>query len=542
MRGTSWTNALPSSAGKRVNEAIRLGSGVPKDASQASWGQLAADNLDVGLACFDREGRLTFMNPYLTGLHPAIRTHLRISRRARDIAMALARSRILAVEHAPRRSVADMFDSLSRGRHLDVELADGRWLELAPVIFAEGVLVRVSDISSRKSAELSLTASRDASEDANAKKSRFLRAANHDLRQPLATLKILIYSSFVVEDDDKRLDLLHSMDVTVGIMDEILTSLLQIGQLDAGRIVPRVVHFQISQVISRLKIEFQPQAEAKGLRFRAVTGRVTVQTDRALLERILSNLVANAIRFTETGGVLVGVRRRGDNARIEVWDSGCGIPEDQIELIFDEFHQVEAEQMTRQRGLGLGLNIAMRLGELLGHRICVASVPGKGSTFSVELPLGDLWRSDLGEPEINERIGGEFLGVRLLLIEDNEMLRATVATMLERWGVKVITAGDGASALALFEGPDPPDPDIALVDYRLPNGRAGTEVLADLRLLLNRDLAGIVATADNDPDLINEIRAQGLPVLIKPVIPARLRSAMHHLLYEQNHSKSPSTP
>lgn len=506
----------------------------------SAWDALAIEHLDVGLACIDKKNRLVLVNPALLKLHAGFEEDLLIGARVRDVLRALASREAIKFAGSPDRWAAGMMAGLRKGLKDEQELIDGRWVEVTSTLFSEGALIRVTDITARKSAEIELRNARDASEESNIKKSRFLRAANHDLRQPLATLKILIYSSFAVDDDAKRLELLHSMDITVGIMDEILGSLLQIGQLDAGRIVPRVMHFQVSQVLARLQVEFQPQAEAKGLRFRVFAGRATVQSDRALLERILSNLIANAIRFTETGGVLVGVRLRGTNLLIQVWDTGCGVAEDQQSLIFEEFHQVPEHQRTHQRGLGLGLNIVTRLAEILDHKISIKSVPGSGSMFSIEVPLGDIWRSDLGEPEISERIGGEFLGVRMLVIEDNEMLRATVTTMLERWGVRVASASDGASALALFSGDDPPDPQIALVDYRLPNGRPGTEVLTDLRALLGRNLAGIVATAENDPALIHEIRAQGLPVLIKPINPARLRSAMHHLLYEQN--REPASP
>lgn len=498
------------------------------------WSRRMVEHASVGLAGFDTRGRLAEVNSAILRLPEALVRCVRPGRSLRRILLDAACSGVIVTELAPRAFVGATLRTLREGRPGELRLADGRWFEWRVARFVGGGVAELHDVTDRERAEAALRAARDAAEDAASKKSRFLRAANHDLRQPLATLKILIYSSFGVQDDEKRLEFLHAMDVTVGIMDEILGSLLQIGQLDAGRIVPRIVHFQISQVISRLKVEFQPQAEAKGLRFRVFTGRSTVQSDRVLLERILSNFIANAIRYTETGGVLVGVRRRRGRLEVQVWDTGCGIAEDQRELIFEEFHQVAEQQRSRQRGLGLGLNIASRLAEILDHEISVRSWPGRGSVFSIALPFGDLWRSDLGEPEISERIGGEFLGVRMLVIEDNELLRNTVCTMLERWGVKVTSAGDGASTLALFRGEDPPDPQIVLVDYRLPNGRAGTDVLSDLKRLLARDLPGIVTTADNDPALINQIRSEGLPVLIKPVSPARLRSAMHHLLYEQN--------
>lgn len=321
------------------------------------------------------------------------------------------------------------------------------------------------------------------------------------------------------------------MDVTVSIMEELLGALLQIGQLDAGRIAKRVVHFQLSHVMRRLQIEFAPQAAEKGLRLRVVPSHVTVETDRALLERILSNFLANAIRFTDTGTVLFGARRRGGYFSVEVWDTGCGIPDDQQKLIFEEFHQVYSSAAQGRRGLGLGLNIASRLAELLGHTVHVCSRSGKGSKFSILIPLGDVWRSEVGEPEIDERIGGEFRDITILVVEDNLPFRESLCELLKRWGVQVHEAGDAARAVGLVE--DGLVPDLLISDYRLPNGKSGLEILHSLRERVGAGLPAIVATADTDPSLIEAMRGSGIPVLIKPINPARLRSAMHHLLYER---------
>jgi signal transduction histidine kinase/CheY-like chemotaxis protein len=497
------------------------------------WRHRIAEHLDVGLTCWDIDDRLVLVNRAFGGLHSALATLVRPGMSVRTLITAVARSGEIVIDGSRRSWIESTLEDVRNDRAREHALVDGRWLEVTPVHFAEGAILRIQDISSQKGGERALRLAKEVAETANMKKSRFLRAANHDLRQPLATLKILIYSSFDVVEEAKRRDLLHSMDVTVGIMDEILGSLLQIGQLDAGRIATRIVHFQTAQVLERLKIEFGPQAEAKGLKLRVAPSHVTITSDRVLLERILSNFIANAIRFTETGAILVGARRRGSNLEIQVWDTGCGIADDQLALIFEEFHQVANQPSHRQRGLGLGLNIAYRLAELLEHDIDVRSTVGRGSMFSVSVPVGNVWQSDLGEPEISERIGGEFLDVKVLVIEDNELLRRTVCLMLDRWGVKVTESSDGETALSRFADGAEPRPDLVLVDYRLPNGRAGTEVMADLRRIFGQDLPGIVATADTDPTLIARIRAEGLPVLIKPINPARLRSAMHHLLFEQ---------
>ena len=514
----------------RIVGAVRLlGSEAwdRQESQQVLWKEHIYDHIDFGLACWDADGKLVLANRRFRELHRLISTSIAPGVSIKSLVTGIARSGEIVMDGPRNAWIEETLRDFRNERSRDYCLADGRWVEASTIQFPEGAILRVHDVTLLKNSEQSLRQAKEVAETANHKKSRFLRAANHDLRQPLATLKILIYSSFNVEAEAKRRELLHSMDVTVGIMDEILGSLLQIGQLDAGRIAARIAHFQIRQVLEPLAIEFAPQAEAKGLKIKVVTSCETVQSDRALLGRILSNLIANAIRFTEYGKIVVGARKRGATLDIEVWDTGCGIADDQLEMIFEEFHQVA----DRQRGLGLGLNIAHRLSMLLDHEIRVRSWPGRGSVFSVSLPLGNIWQSELGEPEISERIGGEFLGVKVLVIEDNEPLRRSVCEMLDRWGVQVTEACDGDRALALFADGNC-DFDLALVDFRLPNGRSGPDILKDLRMIADREIPGIVATADNDPALIGLIRAEGLPVLIKPINPARLRSAMHHLLFE----------
>lgn len=496
------------------------------------WKEQAYDHIDFGLACWDGHGRLVLANRRFRDIHPLIANAVVPGISIRSLVTMVARSEEVIIDGSRREWIDQTLRDYKNERSRDYPLADGRWIEASTIHFAEGSILRLHDVTQLKSSEHSLRQAKEFAENANLKKSRFLRAANHDLRQPLATLKILVYSCFNIDDEAKRQQLLHSMDVTVGIMDEILGSLVQVGQLDAGRIATRIAHFQLRQVLEPLAIEFAPQAEAKGLQMSVVPSSETIRSDRALLGRILSNLIANAIHFTEVGKILVGARKRGTMLQIEVWDTGCGIADDQLELIFEEFHQIAEQNRGKQRGLGLGLNIAHRLSMLLDHEIDVKSWPGRGSVFSVNVPLGNIWQSDLGEPEISERIGGEFLNVKVLVVEDNELLRQTVCEMLDVWGVQVTEASDSERAFALFES-GVHDFDLALVDFRLPSGRAGTDVLRELCAIAGRQIPGIVATADNDPALINQIRAQGLPVLIKPINPARLRSAMHHLLFEQ---------
>ena len=393
-----------------------------------------------------------------------------------------------------------------------------------------GTVMLVRDITEEKRNQASLEKARDDADQSDRAKSRFLRAANHDLRQPLATLKILIYNCMMTEDEEHRGDLLHAMDISVSIMEDLLGALLNIGQLDAGQVKPRITTFQLSTLLERMDIEFGHQAREKGLDFRVVQSRYTVVSDRALLERVVSNLVANAIRYTERGSVLVGCRRLKGRVRLEVRDSGVGIAPEHCDAIFEEFYQVEHTR-KRKGALGLGLSIAKRIADILEHPLDVLSRPNEGSIFSIELPVGDIMQSDIGEPEINEKIGGEFFGLSILVLEDDEILRDALTELLERWGINVKsfnTFNDLASHLREADY----RPDLIITDYRLHGGLKGDEVVNDIRSRLELDAPAIVVTADTDPKLIEGIRADGFPVLIKPVSPPRLRVMMHNILYE----------
>ena len=228
------------------------------------------------------------------------------------------------------------------------------------------VLVDVTDARRNLAA---LAQARDKAAAADQSKSRFLRAANHDLRQPLASLKILVYSCLAAENEEDRKQALHAMDVSVSIMEDLLGALLNIGQLDAGKIEPSIATFQISAILSRLEVQYAHQAREKGLKLRIIPSKLAVVSDRVLLERILANLVGNAIRYTEVGRVLVGCRRRGRMLRIIVADTGIGIAPEHHEAIFDEFYRVSDTQSHAKHSLGLGLNIARRLSEILGHEL-----------------------------------------------------------------------------------------------------------------------------------------------------------------------------
>ncbi len=428
--------------------------------------------------------------------------------------------------------IAEKTRSLGTEQYYEQALADGRTLAVVEKPTNEGgVTFTVTDISGVKRSELILLRAKERAEETDQAKSRFLRAANHDLRQPLSTLKILIYSCLREDRGSSRKDILHAMDIAVAIMEELLGALLQIGQLDAGRIIPRITTFQLSQIFERLEIQFRHLTEEKKLSLNFVGGGYTVTSDKALLERILTNFLANAVKYTSFGGILMGCRRVGSALRIEVCDTGRGIGLEHMTKIFDEFYRVP-EAHRDKTSIGLGLNIVKRLAALLDHRISARSVPGKGSIFSIEVPLGNIWHSNVGEPEISEVIGGEFVGVEVLLVEDDDVLRNSMKDMLEHWGIKV-TAADSKKGVLGWLSTTANQPKLVISDYSLQEDN-GVDVIRSVRQHFKADVPGFIITADTEPKVLQDIRSSGLHVLIKPVSPARLRVLMHSLLFEKN--------
>jgi CheY-like chemotaxis protein/anti-sigma regulatory factor (Ser/Thr protein kinase) len=253
-----------------------------------------------------------------------------------------------------------------------------------------------------------------------------------------------------------------------------------------------------------------------------------VRTDAALVERVVENFVSNAVRYTDEGRVLIGCRRRGDRLCIEIWDSGRGIPSDQRDAIFDEFYQVGNPGRDHSQGLGLGLSISKRVADILGHRIEVQSTPGKGSVFSVELPLSAAQQQPR-EALAPVLIGGNDRMIGLvLLIEDNPSVLNAMRRLLALWGVRAVTAKTRQEALAHLETTTVP-PDLAIADYRLPDGQ-GAEVLKTVQRILRRPLPGIIISGDTTPTMIREAEAAGFQVLQKPVDPDELHTIMSEIL------------
>ncbi len=395
-----------------------------------------------------------------------------------------------------------------------------------------GLVITFTDITERKSAARALEAAQRSSDMANAAKSRFLAAASHDLRQPLQTLALLQALLAKTASGENQQKLVARMGDTVGAMSGMLNTLLDINQIDAGIVHPEFAAFRLDEIFSRLREEMTYQVEAKGLSFRVVPCSLLVSSDQALLEQMIRNLISNAFKYTRQGKVLLGCRRSGRVARIEVWDTGIGIPERDLKAIFEEYHQLDNAARERSRGLGLGLPIVQRLGDLLGHRIGVRSRPGRGSVFSIEVlhtPDHKPAAPADPSPEPPVEAPGPRRTATILLVEDDPDIAELLELFLKGEGHRVTTEKDGADALAHFERAAL-KPDIILSDYNLPNDLNGLQLAAEARRLLHHDVPVIILTGDISTDTLREVTRQGCLHLGKPVKLSALSEAIQDVL------------
>jgi signal transduction histidine kinase len=357
-------------------------------------------------------------------------------------------------------------------------------------------------------------------------RSRFLRAASHDLRQPMHALGLFVAQLNERAEDPETRRIAGQAGVAVTSLRELLDAVLDISRLDAGVISPEIADFGIDQLLQRLDIAFAPSATEKGLRLRIVPSRLFVHSDPVLLERILINLAANAVRYTDQGGIAIGCRRRGDRVRILVYDTGIGIAPEQQERIFHEFYRVA--HSDRDHGLGLGLAISARLARLLGSRIEVVSRPGKGSAFAVEVPRGR--QPPTADPSTSALDGTDSLrGALVLVVDDDALVRDAMRSLLTQWHCEVVEATDGDEAVAALGRLDRL-PDAMLCDYRLLGKETGIQVIGRLRAAVGAAIPAALVSGDTAPESLADAKASGYPLLAKPVAPAKLRALIEYMV------------
>lgn len=384
------------------------------------------------------------------------------------------------------------------------------------------------EIAERRAIEDALRGAKTDAERANLSKTKFLAAASHDLLQPLNAARL--FSSALLE---KRLSpanktIARSIDKALGSVHTLLNALLDISKLDAGAVAVEPSVFPVESLLGELAAEYGSVAAARGLRFRYAGSGSCVVSDPRLLQRIVRNFLSNAIRYARQGQVMLGCRRRGRDMEISVWDTGIGIAADKLEIIFEEFRQIDVgNTQERERGLGLGLAIVERVARILGHRVGVRSQPGRGSVFSVFVPLASqtLMRAEAAVPAPRAAA----VRASVLVVDDELEICKAMEALLGGWSCRVVTARSAAEAVERL-GTEGMCPDLIIADYHLGGAATGLEAIATIEAALRWQVPALLITADSSAGVYQAVAVRGYPLLNKPVKPAQLRSLITHLL------------
>ena len=379
-----------------------------------------------------------------------------------------------------------------------------------------------------------LLVQKQAAEKANVDKSRFLAAASHDLRQPLYAMELFLGPLAKEEDGARRGYLLARLRSALDSMQQMFSALLDMSRFDAGVITPQRSHFSAAALLETLKIKFEASCRKKGLRFSVHARQAWLYSDPILIQRVLENYLANAIKYSDEGGVLLACRRRGGAYRFEVWDTGRGIRPEDIATIFDAFHQLDNPERDRRKGVGLGLSIVHHIANLLGVPIAVRSRLGKGSVFSIDVPRGearplDSLRAGGGEPEVP----AAFVDRLVWIVDDDEDIREGLQFQLESWGCLTRVFDGLAEVVAQLEG-SAERPQLLISDLRLRDQANGLVVVKAVRARCGESLPAIIITGDTGPEVLRETDRTGLPVLHKPVTEPVLRQTLTEALKSGN--------
>ena len=487
------------------------------------------NSTDIATIFLDINLNIRFFTPATRRLFSIIPT---------DIGRPLADLRSLALDGVLLEDARNVLES-----HLpierEVEAQTGAWYarRVSPYNSQEngieGVVITFADVTKRKQTSEALKAAEQLAQRANVSKSRFLASASHDLRQPMQALALLQGLLAKSVEGERPQRLVARLDDALGAMSGMLNTLLDINQIESGTVHADIVTFPINDLITKIKDEFVYLAQAQKLDLHLVSCSLSVRSDPGLLGQMLRNLISNALKYTKKGKVLIGCRRHKDTLSIEVWDTGMGIPNEDLQTIFEEYRQLGNAARERSLGLGLGLSIVQHLGVLLGHRIGVRSSPGKGSVFSIEVMTQQSEaRSDArfshqdraARNEENARRTGS-----ILVIEDDPEISELLTLFLKGEGYLTAAAPDGISALELITRGEI-RPDLILADYNLPHGMDGLQVTAKIRERLNLPIPVIVLTGDISSETLRNIALEMCTQLNKPVKLPELTEVIHRLL------------
>jgi Na+/proline symporter/signal transduction histidine kinase len=512
--------------------------------------QTALDHVRQGIAVFDKElhlvcwnrqfGEILALPPQLTRVGTALDQILRFNAERstcdNDAIDALVRERLTRYAES-----GEPFLERFAERDLVMEvranpMPDGgivtTFTDITPTVKAAEELERANESLERRVQERTeelmclnseLGRAKAEAEQANVSKTRFLAAASHDILQPLNAARLYVTSLVERQGNGSDGQLVANIDASLDAVEEIFGALLDISRLDTGALKPEIVSFRIDEMLRQLEVEFAPLAQEKGLHLTFVPCSLTVQSDRRMLRRLLQNLVSNAIKYTPAGRVLIGCRRRLGRLRIDVYDTGLGIPPSMRRAVFQEFHRLDQGAKVA-RGLGLGLSIVERIARVLDHTVTLTSAVGRGSRFSVEMPMSAPVPPSSYQRAARAADRIQLTGITVLCIDNDLAILDGMETLLQGWGCRVLKATDLKSAIgAVSEAKLLPDG--LLVDFHLDEGN-GIDAIAELRRRFGVDLTAILITADRSPRVRDDARTRAIQVLNKPLKPAALRALL----------------
>jgi signal transduction histidine kinase/ActR/RegA family two-component response regulator len=516
--------------------------------------QTALDHVRQGIAVFDKELTLVCWNRQFGEIfdlpHELTRVGIALDAILRHIAEHGERGDKDADEFIAERIVkytseAEPFLERFAERGLFIEVRANRmpdaglvttFTDITPSVKAAEALERANATLERRVRERTgeltrlngeLERAKAEADDANVSKTRFVAAASHDILQPLNAARLYVTS---LSERQRQgggaggdADLVSNIDASLEAVEEIFGALLDISRLDTGAMKPEIAVFRLDELLHRLEVEFAPIAREKGLDLTVMPCALNVRSDRQLLRRLLQNLISNAIKYTPSGRVLVGCRRRGERLCIEVYDTGIGIPQSKRRAVFKEFHRLDQGARVA-RGVGLGLSIVERIARVLDCEVTLKSNVGRGSRFSVEVPLA-TGLAAASRPRVMPHFDvGRLDGMTVLCIDNDRAILDGMETLLGGWGCRTLTAADLTEALAAIDASGL-EPDGLLVDYHL-DGDNGIAAIAELRRRFGRQVPAILITADRSLHVRDEARAEGAHLLNKPIKPASLRALL----------------
>ena len=390
------------------------------------------------------------------------------------------------------------------------------------------------EISDRERIQKELKVAKEVAEEANKSKDKYLAAASHDLLQPMNAARLLISALRERSLHKQDSHLVERVHLALENAEDLLTDLLDISKLDQNAVQPDISCFRLNQLLQSMVGEFQPVADDKNIQLTSQSSSIVVKSDSRLLLRIIRNFISNAIRYTDNGKVLVGCRRVSGFVSIQVWDTGAGIPDDKLQDIFKEFNQLDCHSSKDRQGVGLGLAIVERIAKMLGHKLSVRSVPGKGSMFSVDVPIINEPRT-FSTPAFDVLHYDKLNDLSILVIDNEDTILVSMDALLGQWGCNVITASSGEEAVELCVD-ESFLPDVILADYHLDNQLLGTDAIQDVRDRFGSNIPGIILSAERSSESQQLFSRLGLPLINKPVKPGKLRALITHVTAEGNAS------